>query len=60
LDTDYASYRSEVKVDGSVLHYSRDYVVKKLSLDAAEYANLQKFEGEIYAEENRSAVLKKQ
>jgi hypothetical protein len=35
-------------------------VVKKLSLDAAEYANLQKFEGEIYAGENRSAVLNKQ
>ncbi|MBB6142266.1 transglutaminase-like putative cysteine protease [Silvibacterium bohemicum] len=60
LDTDFASYTSEVKVDGNVLHYSREYVVKKLSLDAGEYESLQKFEGEINADENRSAVLKKQ
>jgi hypothetical protein len=59
LDTDFASYRSEVKVEGSTLRYSREYVVKKLSLDASQYADLQKFEGEINADENRSAVLKK-
>ena len=60
LNTDFASYRSEVKVDGNTVHYSREYVVKKLSLDASQYADLQKFEGEINADENRSAVLKKQ
>lgn len=60
LDTDFASYQSEVKVDGNVLHYSREYVVKKLSLEASQYAELQKFEGQISADENRSAVLKKQ
>ncbi len=60
LDTDFASYRSQVKVDGNTLHYSREYVLKKLSLDAGQYADLQKFEGEINADENRSAVLKKQ
>jgi hypothetical protein len=60
LDTDFASYQSEVKVDGNTLHYSREYVVKKLSLDASKYEELQKFEGQINADENRSAVLKKQ
>jgi hypothetical protein len=60
LDTDFASYTSEVKVDGNVLRYSREYVVKKLTVDAGEYESLQKFEGEINADENRSAVLKKQ
>jgi Domain of Unknown Function with PDB structure (DUF3857) len=60
LDTGFASYQSEVKVDGNVLHYSREYVVKKVSLDADQYAELQKFEGQINADENRSAVLKKQ
>ena len=60
LDTDFASYQSEVKVDGNTLHYSREYVVKKLSLDASKYAELQKFEGQINADENRNAVLKKQ
>jgi hypothetical protein len=60
LDTDFASYKSEVKVDGNMLHYSREYVVKKLDLDAGKYAELQTFEGEINTDENRSAVLKKQ
>jgi hypothetical protein len=60
LDTDFASYRSDIKVEGDVLHCSREYVVKKLSLDATQYEALQKFEGEINADENRSAVLKKQ
>jgi len=60
LDTSFASYRSEVRVDGNTLHYSREYVVKKLTLDAGQYADLEKFEGEIDADENRSAVLKKQ
>ena len=60
LDTDFASYKSEVKVDGNILHYTREYVVKKLSLEASQYEDLQKFEGQINADENRSAVLKKQ
>ena len=60
LNTDFASYRSEVKVDGNPVRYSREYVVKKLSIDASQYTDLQKFEGEINADESRSAVLKKQ
>jgi transglutaminase-like putative cysteine protease len=60
VDTDFASYNSEVKVEGNTLHYSREYIVKKLSLNADQYADLQKFEGEINTDENRSAVLKKQ
>lgn len=58
-DAGFASYHSEVKADGNVLHYSREYVVKKLELGADDYAALRKFEGEIYTDENRSAVLKK-
>jgi transglutaminase-like putative cysteine protease len=59
VDAGFASYHSEVKADAGVLHYSREYVVKKLELSADEYPELRKFEGEIYADENRSAVLKK-
>jgi transglutaminase-like putative cysteine protease len=59
LDTAFASYHSDVKADGDVLHYSREYIVKKLELDADDYATLRKFESEIYTDENRSAVLKK-
>ena len=59
VDTAFASYHSDVKADGNVLHYSREYIVKKLELDADQYSELRKFEGEIYTDENRSAVLKK-
>jgi transglutaminase-like putative cysteine protease len=59
VDAGFASYRSQVKAEGDVLHYSREYIVKKLELDADDYPALRKFESEIYADENRSAVLKK-
>ncbi|MEO6964458.1 MAG: DUF3857 domain-containing protein [Acidobacteriaceae bacterium] len=59
VDTPFASYRSEVKADGGVLCYYREYTVKKLELDAHEYPALRKFESEIYTDENRDAVLKK-
>jgi hypothetical protein len=59
VDAGFASYHSDVKADGNVLHYSREYVVKKLDVGADDYAALRKFESEIYTDENRSAVLKK-
>ena len=37
VDVGFASYRSEVKIDGSTLHYSREYVLKKLDLDPDQY-----------------------
>lgn len=59
LDTPFASYHSEVTAEGGVLRYSREYTVKKLELDADQYPALRKFEGQIYTDENRDAVLKK-
>jgi transglutaminase-like putative cysteine protease len=59
VDTAFASYHSNVKADGNVLHYSREYIVKKLEVDADEYPELRKFESAIYSDENRNAVLKK-
>ena len=59
VDVGFASYRSDVRADGNMLHYSREYVVRKLELSADQYPDLRKFESEIYTDENRSAVLKK-
>lgn len=59
IDMKFASYRSRVTVEGDVLRYSREYKVKKLEVDADNCAELRKFEGEIYTDENRDAVLKK-
>lgn len=59
LDMGFASYHSDVKAEGNVLRYSREYKVKTLDLSADQYPELRKFEGEIYTDENRDAVLKK-
>ncbi|HTV06159.1 MAG TPA: DUF3857 domain-containing protein [Acidobacteriaceae bacterium] len=59
VDMGFASYHSDVKADGGVLQYSRDYVVKKLELSAADYGELRKLEGKITTDENSDAVLKK-
>jgi transglutaminase-like putative cysteine protease len=59
VDTDFATYRSEVKAGQNVLRYSRELVVKELVLKPGEYDQLKKLEGAITADENSNAVLKK-
>jgi len=60
VDVGFATYHSEVKADPGELHYKREYVLKKVELDAADYAKLRKLESAIATDENSSAVLKKQ
>jgi hypothetical protein len=60
VDVGFATYHSEVKAEGNTLHYKREYVLRELALDPAEYSRLQKFEATITTDENSSAVLKKQ
>ncbi|GGG93701.1 DUF3857 domain-containing protein [Silvibacterium dinghuense] len=59
LETDFATYDSSVEVKSGEVVYHRDYRLKKLELAAGDYATLEKLEGAINADENRSAVLKK-
>lgn len=59
LDTDFASYHSAVTAEGNTLHYSREYTVKQLQLDASRYDDLRKFSERIAYDEASSAVLKK-
>jgi len=60
VDVGFATYHSEVKAEGGSLHYKREYVLKKVELEASEYAKLHKLESAITTDENSSAVLKKQ
>jgi hypothetical protein len=60
VDVGFATYHSEVKAEGGVLHYKREYVLKKLVLEPGEYGTLRKFEAAITTDENSDAVLKKQ
>ncbi len=59
LDVGFARYKSEVKAEGGVLHYSREYVVRELDLAPEKSADVSKLMGVINADENNSAVLKK-
>ena len=59
LDTDFASYHSAVTADATALHYTREYTVKQLELDASRYDDLRKFTERVAYDEATSAVLKK-
>ena len=56
LDTDFASYHSAVTADATTLHYTREYTVKQLQLDASRYDDLRKFSERVAYDEATSAV----
>lgn len=60
LDLGFASYESASSVKDNVLHYTRTYTVREVTLPADKYPDVQKLAGIIAADEQRSAVLKKQ
>jgi hypothetical protein len=60
LDLGFASYESSSTVKDNVLHYTRTYTVREVTLSADKYSDVQKLAGVIAADEQNSAVLKKQ
>jgi Transglutaminase-like superfamily len=60
IDMGFASYESSSKVKDNVLHYSRTYTVREVTLPPEKYSDLQKLAGVIAADEQSNAVLKKQ
>ena len=60
VDVGFATYHSEVKAQGDVLHYQSEYVLKKVTLAPSDYPTLRKLESAITTDENSDAVLKKQ
>jgi len=60
LDLGFASYESSSKLHNNILHYSRTYTVRQVSLPADRYADVQKLAGVIAADEQSKAILKKQ
>ena len=59
LDVGFASYESASKLDGNVLHYTRTYTVRQVSLPASRYSDVQKLAAAIEADEQNHAVFKK-
>ena len=60
IDVGFASYESSSHVKDNVLHYSRTYTVREVSLPPEKYGDVQKLAGVIAADEMNHAVLKKQ
>jgi Domain of Unknown Function with PDB structure (DUF3857)/Transglutaminase-like superfamily len=60
LDMGFAAYQSTSLVKDNVLHYSRTYTVRAVTLPAEKYSDLQKLAGVIAADEQSRAVLKKE
>jgi hypothetical protein len=60
LDLGFASYESSSNVKDNILHYTRTYIVREVTLPADKYSDVQKLAGVIAADEQRNAVLKKQ
>ena len=60
LDLGFASYESSSTVKDNVLYYTRTYTVREVTLPADKYSDIQRLAGVIGADEQNSAVLKKQ
>lgn len=58
-DFGFASYESSTELHGHVLHYTRTYRLKEVTLPPEKYSELQKLAGLIAADEQSLAVLKR-
>jgi len=59
-DFGFASYVSSTEVHGRMLHYSRTYTVRQVTLPADKYGDLQKLSGVIAADEDSRVILKRE
>lgn len=59
VDVGFASYSSKVEVHGSKLRYSREYLIRDLSVPAERFEEWARLQGTIGADENASVVLKR-
>ncbi|HEU5351330.1 MAG TPA: DUF3857 and transglutaminase domain-containing protein [Terracidiphilus sp.] len=58
VDMGFASYHSKSTAEGGVLHYERDYEVKKVQIPAADSLQFRKLESAILSDERGTAVLR--
>jgi transglutaminase-like putative cysteine protease len=59
VDVGFASYRSKIESSGSIIRYTREYVVTDPYIGMEKLADLHKLENAIYDDELATAVLKK-
>ncbi|MGA7155496.1 MAG: DUF3857 and transglutaminase domain-containing protein [Acidobacteriaceae bacterium] len=58
VDVGFASYVSATELHGDVLHYSRTYTVRQVTVPATQYAEVQQLAAAIAADEDSQAILK--
>ena len=59
IDVGFASYQSKIEVNGSKLHYWREYIIRNLSVPPDKYSDWIKLQGVIGADESAAVVLKR-
>ena len=59
LDTDFVAYKSRIEVNGGVLRYQREYMVKDVRVPTERLEELKKFYRQVAADERSSVVLKR-
>jgi Domain of Unknown Function with PDB structure (DUF3857) len=59
IDVGFASYQSKIEVEGSKLRYSREYVIRDLSVPAERFSDWVRLQGIIGADESAAVVLKR-
>ena len=59
IDVGFASYVSSTELHGRVLHYSRTYTVKQVTVPATKYEAVQQLAAAIAADEGSQAILKR-
>jgi hypothetical protein len=59
IDVGFASYVSSTELHGRVLHYSRTYTVRKVTVPATKYEAVQQLAAAIAADEDNQAILKR-
>lgn len=60
VDDGFASYHAKTEVQGNLIHYSRTFEVKELSVPVARAEDLKKFYRIIGTDERNTVVLKRQ
>jgi hypothetical protein len=58
-ECEYASYKSEVQVTGTTMHYKRTYVVKDVIVPTMKLNEVRDFFRQVAADERSSAVLRR-
>jgi transglutaminase-like putative cysteine protease len=59
IDVGFASYQSKFQVEGTKLHYWREYIVRDLSVPPEKFEDWVRLQGVIGADEAAAAVLKR-